>query len=165
MGNRVIGISDTDTSAKDEVLEVYRDVSMVSQRRLTHVLEGTDENVRRVPRQRYFVSKDVNVKAVFNSLGNIFGWIPGERVLNPDFGSRLALFLYEGITPENREKIAAEVRGACMKWEPRVSILKVTPVEEVSDTEDNTVRIDILFTIPSLSREQYQYSYIYDRTR
>ena len=116
-------------------------------------------------KQGKYIAKDVNVKAVFNSIRNIFTWIQGERILNPEFGSRLRLFLYEGITEENKEQIVAEVKGVCLKWEPRVKIISVTPVDEVSDTEDNTVRLDIVFTIPSLSNEQYQYSYIYNRTQ
>ena len=111
------------------------------------------------------MAKDVNVRAVFNSLRNIFTWIQGERVLLPDFGSRLRYYLYEGITPENKEQIAAEIKGVCLKWEPRVNIIRVTPVDSVDDAEDNTVQIDIIFTIPSLSDEQYKYSYVYDRTR
>lgn len=106
----------------------------------------------------------MNVKAVFNSLANIFTWKRGERILNPDFGSRLQLYLYEGLTEANREQIVAEVRGICLKWEPRINVVRVTPVRDVSIDEDNTVQLDIVFTIPSLSDKQYQYSYIYDRT-
>jgi len=53
----------------------------------------------------------------------------------------------------------------CLRWEPRVNIISVIPVDSIPDTEDNTVRVDIIFTIPSLSSKQYQYSYIYDRTQ
>ena len=109
-------------------------------------------------------SKDINVKAVFNSIRNIFSWIPGERILNPEFGSKLRLYLYEGITERNKEQIVAEIRSVCLKWEPRVNIISVRPGNNVLDTEDNIVRLDITFTIPSLSDKQYNYSYIYDRT-
>ena len=81
----------------------------------------------------------MNVKAVFNSLRNIFSWIPGERILNPEFGSKLRLYLYEGITPENKEQIAAEIRGVCLKWEPRVNIVSIHPANDVRLDEDNTV--------------------------
>jgi phage baseplate assembly protein W len=43
-------------------------------------------------------------------LHNIFTWRPGERVLNPEFGSRLYQLLYEGIIPETEEQIVAEIR-------------------------------------------------------
>jgi len=48
---------------------------------------------------KYRLGKLVNVKAVTNSIHNIFTWTPGERILNPEFGSRLKKYLYEGIIP------------------------------------------------------------------
>lgn len=112
-----------------------------------------------------WITKDVNVKAVFNSIRNIFTWVPGERVLLPEFGSNLRKYLYEQITPTNIERIISEIQSVCLRWEPRVNIVNVVNVGTVDDTEDNTVRLDIVFTIPSLSNEQYNYSYIYNRTQ
>ena len=147
MGNKVINLGNQ-TKVSQENLEVYRDVSMIS------------DNVN----GNFKISKDVNVKAVFNSLHNIFTWIPGENILLPDFGSRLRKMLYEQITEYNVEQIVAEIRGVVLKYEPRVNIIKVVNVSDINDTENNTVRLDIIFTIPSLGNEQYNYSYIYKRT-
>lgn len=141
MGNKVINLGPK-TSQRN--LEVYRDVSMISDK-----VNGN-----------FKISKDVNVKAVFNSLHNIFTWIPGENILIPDFGSRLRKMLYEQITDYNVEQIVAEIRGVVLKYEPRVNIIKVVNVSDINDTENNTVRLDIIFTIPSLGNEQYNYSYI-----
>ena len=145
MGNKVINLG---SKVSHRNLEVYRDVSMISDK-----VNGN-----------FKISKDVNVKAVFNSLHNIFTWIPGENILFPDFGSRLRKMLYEQITDYNVEQIVAEIRGVVLKYEPRVNIIKVVNVSDINDTENNTVRLDIIFTIPSLSNEQYNYSYIYKRT-
>ena len=145
MGNKVINLGPK-TSQRN--LEVYRDVSMISDK-----VNGN-----------FKISKDVNVKAVFNSLHNIFTWIPGENILIPDFGSRLRKMLYEQITDYNVEQIVAEIRGVVLKYEPRVNIIKVVNVSDINDTENNTVRLDIIFTIPSFGNEQYNYSYIYKRT-
>ena len=147
MGNKVINLGNQ-TKASQENLEVYRDISMISDK-----VNGN-----------FKISKDVNVKAVFNSLHNIFTWIPGENILVPDFGSRLRKMLYEQITEYNVEQIVAEIRGVVLKYEPRVNIIKVVNVSDINDTENNTVRLDIIFTIPSLGNEQYNYSYIYKRT-
>lgn len=102
-------------------------------------IENDMGNPRRVHRQSFRVTKDINVKAVFNSLRNIFTWIPGERILNPEFGSKLRLYLYEGITENNKEQIVAEIRGVCLKWEPRVNIVSVKPIRDARLDEDNTV--------------------------
>ena len=145
MGNKVINLG---SKVPQGNLEVYRDISMSSDK-----VNGN-----------FKISKDVNVKAVFNSLHNIFTWMPGENILFPDFGSRLRKMLYEQITDYNVEQIVAEIRGVVLKYEPRVNIIKVVNVSDINDTENNTVRLDIIFTIPSLSNEQYNYSYIYKRT-
>ena len=71
--------------------EKYVDVGMVSERK---------ENARNEKRR---IARDVNVRAVMNSIRNIFTWFPGERILNPEFGQRLQQYLYEGITEYNVE--------------------------------------------------------------
>jgi len=55
------------------------------------------------PDGTYRIANSVDVQAVHNSINNIFSWIPGERILNPEFGSNLHTLLYEGITKYNEE--------------------------------------------------------------
>lgn len=71
------------------------------------------------------IGKLINVEAVKNALHQIFTWIPGERILNPEFGSRLRLYLYEGITAENVERIIAEIRHCVQVWEPRINVVSI----------------------------------------
>lgn len=113
---------------------------------------------------RWRIAKLINVKAVQNSIHNIFTWIPGERIINPEFGSNLRLHLYEGITEANVEAIMAEIRNSVSKWEPRANITKVVDASTIDETEDNTVHLLIYYTIPSLTDEQYEYSYYYKRS-
>lgn len=102
-----------------------------------------------------------DIEAIKNSLHNIFTWIPGERILNPEFGCNLRRLLYNGITEFNKEQIAAEVRQSVSKWEPRVKIEKIVDVGTVDDTENNTVCLDIIFSIPELNNGQlYKQSYV-----
>lgn len=112
---------------------------------------------------RWRVSKLVNVKAVQSSLHHIFTWTPGERIINPEFGNRLKVYLYEGITEFNVEQIKSEIRQCVSKWEPRANIIAIDDVSTIDDTEDNTVHLEITYTIPDLSDEQFVYSYYYKR--
>ena len=106
-----------------------------------------------------------DIEAIKNSLHNIFTWIPGERILNPEFGCNLRRLLYNGITEFNKEQIAAEVRQSVSKWEPRVKIEKIVDVGTVDDTENNTVCLDIIFSIPELNNGQYyKYSYVSNKS-
>ena len=93
MANIVLNMKADTKSAGEKTLEVYRDVSMDAK---SMTLPETDA-------PGYFVGKLVNAKAVKNSLKQIFSWVPGERVLNPEFGCRLREYLYEGILDHNVE--------------------------------------------------------------
>ena len=112
---------------------------------------------------RWRVSKLVNVKAVQSSIHHIFTWTPGERIINPEFGNRLKIYLYEGITDYNVEQIKSEIMQCVSMWEPRANIVDIIDASTIEDTEDNTVHLEIVYTIPSLSNEQFRYSYYYKR--
>lgn len=112
---------------------------------------------------RHRMAKLVNVNAVKNSVRQIFTWIPGERIINPEFGSFLRKYLYEPITDENQERIAAEIRQCVLRWEPRVTVTRVAKVTDVDDVENNTVRLDIHYTIKGLDGQQFVYRYEYSR--
>ena len=166
MGNRIFDISSPGTgqvSAKSDGIlsnEKYVDVGIGSERKVVYrtLPDGTQE-----AKEKILIARDVNVLAVMNSVKNIFTWIPGERILNPEFGQRLQQYLYEGITDFNVEQIMSEIRSLALKWEPRINIVKVVNVSTVQQTEENTVELKIVFTIPSISDEQYQYSFVYSR--
>ena len=97
------------------------------------------------------IDKLVNVNAIRNSLDNIFSWTPGERILNPEFGTNLRKLLYEGITDFNVEQIVAEIKHAVAQWEPRVQVANIVDVSTVEDHENNTVHLKVIYTIPGLS--------------
>lgn len=101
-----------------------------------------------------------NIQSIQNSLHNIFTWIPGERILNPEFGSNLRKILYNGITQFNKEQIGAEIKMSISKWEPRVSIEKIIDKGTINDTENNTVHLEIVYSIPELNNSKL-YSYTY----
>lgn len=109
--------------------------------------------------QSFQASKLVNVNAIKNSIHNIFSWTPGERILNPEFGSNLRKLLYEGITDFNQEQIIAEIRHSVSQWEPRVQIDNIVKLTSTEDKEDNTVHLRIIYSIPSLTTEQFYYDY------
>lgn len=82
-------------------------------------------------------------------------------MLNPDFGSRLRLLLYEGMVDHNVEAIMAEIQRCFTEWEPRAVLKNVVHVKSLDDAEHNTIRLDVYYTIKGLDQEQYVYSYTY----
>lgn len=175
MANRIISFGTTENlldsttqvlSSSLSSLEVYNDISMDSV--FTNSLSADkqvliEDQFSTMSGWSWKVQNNVNVKAIFDSLRNIFTWNRGERILLPEFGSRLHTLLYEGITPATEEAIMAEIRMCVSEWEPRISIVRVVNASNVDDTEDNVIHIQVVFTIPALSDEQYSYSFSYTK--
>ena len=113
VGNLIIGGSSSDSS-RTQTGPIYVDLSMSAAKLAS--AKG------RTLSPAYRIQKLVDVKAVQNALEQCFSWMPGERVLLPEFGSRLQMLLYSGITPATEEKIVAEIRHCISEWEPRVEI-------------------------------------------
>lgn len=142
MANMVLSFGDGKAQKAEK--EVYVDLSL-DRPRISH--------------STYDISRTVNVRAVQNSLMQIFTWTPGERIINPEFGNNLHRYLYEGITDFNIEAVMAEIRNCVSQWEPRVSIDRVVNIQSVEGVENNTIRLDIYYRIPGLTDEQFVYSY------
>ena len=113
---------------------------------------------------KFTVEKNINVKAIQQSIHNIFTWMPGERILNPEFGNTLHRLLYNGITEYNQEQIVAEIRRCISEYEPRVEFVEIRNVSTIDDIENNTIHLEIVYTIPTLNEKQYAYSYIYHKS-
>lgn len=151
------GYIETDPATTNSVLSSGVKIAFYSSIIPTTANLAYNNTVRK--RAHFKLDKNINAIAVKNALHNIFSWTPGERILNPQFGSNLRKYLYEGITDANKELIMAEIRNCIALWEPRVNLERVVDISTTSDTEHNTVKIEIIYSIPSLSPQQYSYIY------
>lgn len=70
---------------------------------------------------------------------------PGERPMRPEFGSRIADFVFRSIDEEMTAALAYEVRTALQRWEPRVDVLKVTATPDPDKPE--LVFVDIQYAV------------------
>jgi uncharacterized protein len=70
---------------------------------------------------------------------------PGERPMRPEFGCRLQEFVFELADATTAALIAAEVRAALQRWEPRVVVEDV--VVTADSDEPSTLWIDINYTV------------------
>lgn len=192
MANKVINIGNSKSNLKKND-ETYVDISMISDINLHNrivqeyktlqnsniVIQNnqilinenghyfiitTFQKEKKVYENFFKLNKNIDVRAVQNSIDNIFSWVPGERILNPEFGNNLYKYLYEGITSYNEELIVAEIKNCVLRWEPRVNITKVTNVSNISDTEDNTIILNIEYNIKGLEGIIYNKLYKFNRT-
>ena len=50
---------------------------------------------------------------------------PGERMVCPEFGTRLHQFLFENMDSQTEEMICREVRQSLRRWEQRIQVTQV----------------------------------------
>jgi len=53
----------------------------------------------------------------------ILGTAPGERVMRPDFGCGIHDLVFGVNSADTAGRVASEVRGALLRWEPRIDVL------------------------------------------
>lgn len=75
---------------------------------------------------------DVNVR---ESIQIILTTNQNERLMQPDFGGNLGLFLFEPNTVTTRHLIQKRIEGTLAQWEPRISVESVDVVPDASDPE------------------------------
>ena len=75
----------------------------------------------------------------------ILSTTPGERPMRPEFGCRLAEFVFAPGNATTAGLIAAEVRWSLQRWEPRVDVDEVVVTTDPDDA--STLWIDIRYTV------------------
>ena len=101
-----------------------------------------------------------------HNLKNLLLTFPGERVGQPEFGSRLRELCFEQIDDELPERIEEEVRRAVTFWLPYISIMEVITLTEDGDKNKIFVKIKYSTTLDPESLEliTLNASYSADRT-
>lgn len=97
------------------------------------------------------VTKHEDVESVKQSIKMILSTYPGERLMLPEFGSRLRDILFEPISNITTSQIRREIKTAVERWDNRVVIkrLDVIPEEDL-----NQYRISVIFNIKGSNRNE-----------
>lgn len=147
MANKTINLNSKKSNLSKSFNETFIDISMQSKFDKSYT--------------NRIISKNVDVDAVKNSIRNIFTWIKGERILDPEFGTELYKLLYNPINTYTTEQITAEIKSAISKFEPRAEIDKVINTNLISNTEDNTIELEIIWHVVGLPDTKYSEKIIY----
>ena len=93
------------------------------------------------------VKTSFDVKAIRNSLTNLFNTLPGQRFLFPEYGLDLYQFLFLSVTESTGRAIGEKILRGVERFEPRVRIqnINVKP-----DTENSTYYITLVIQLPVL---------------
>lgn len=72
------------------------------------------------------------------SIINILCTIPGERVMEPEFGSNLIFLMFEPNDEFLQQAIIDETQGALQRWDPFIDVVGVAP-----EVEDDQIKLFI----------------------
>ena len=87
-------------------------------------------------------------------LKNLLLTYPGERVGQPEFGSKLRELCFEQIDDNLPERIEEEVRKAISIWLPYINVTEVQTLNEEGDDNKIFVRVTYSTTLSPQTREQ-----------
>ena len=80
-----------------------------------------------------------------HNIKNLLLTAKGERVMQPDFGSRLRELLFEQYTEDLTERIKEEIQDAMLTWLPYIDISNVNISQD--ETKPNQMKVDIDFSL------------------
>ena len=95
-----------------------------------------------------FVMNKKFITLVRQNLKMLLLTVPGERIMDPEFGVGLKTFLFQNFHEGTLAEIDAKVRAQAAKYLPVVSIIGLSFDQSRIDT--NQLGIAIKFTIPNI---------------
>jgi|TARA_Y100000310_G_scaffold191508_1_gene191492 phage baseplate assembly protein W len=91
-----------------------------------------------------FAMTKTSLQQAKHNLKNLLLTFPGERVGQPEFGSRLRALCFEQIDDELPVKLEEEVKQAVSIWLPYINIQEVNTLTEEQD--QNKIHVEIKFS-------------------
>jgi len=85
-----------------------------------------------------------NVDSVITSMDNIMSTYLGERVMLPEFASRMRSLMFEPINEDTMGFLANEVKRVVEAWDDRVKIMAISTT---ADPDRSIVSLDIEFAV------------------
>jgi len=112
------------------------------------------------PKTSTDIAVSVDEGAIKNALVNLFNTIPGQKVLEPEFGLDLKRFLFDPLTDFTAKFIGETIYNGITRWEPRVRIVNI---DVVRDYDNYQFIITLTLLIPKLSNSRVKFTGILTR--
>tara|TARA_A100001515_G_scaffold108757_1_gene89678 strand:- start:738 stop:1172 length:435 start_codon:yes stop_codon:yes gene_type:complete len=96
-------------------------------------------------RSGLFQQSQTTLEQAGSNIKNLLLTAKGERVMQPEFGSRLRELLFEQYTEELDERITEEIQKAISFWLPYITISKVDIIQD--ETNLNRTKVDLDFSL------------------
>jgi phage baseplate assembly protein W len=150
-----IKIQGASVATKDSTGYTYTDVTMDIQ---PNDLQRNDSLYKPVNSTDIAISVDEG--AIKNALVNLFNTIPGQKVLQPEFGLNLKTFLFDPITDFTAKFIGETIFKGIARWEKRV---KIVNIDVRQDYDNYQYVISLTLLIPKLSNSSVKFTGILTR--
>ena len=96
-------------------------------------------------RSGLFPQSENTLEQAGSNIKNLLLTAKGERVMQPDFGSRLRELLFEQYTEDLDERIKEEIQEAMSTWLPYIVISSVNIIQD--ETNPNQTIVDLDFSL------------------
>ena len=96
-------------------------------------------------RSGLFPQSETTLEQAGSNIKNLLLTSKGERVMQPDFGSRLRELLFEHYTEDLSERIREEIEEAMSTWLPYITISSVNIIQD--ETNPNQTKVDLDFSL------------------
>ncbi len=96
-------------------------------------------------RSGLFPQSETTLEQAGSNIKNLLLTSKGERVMQPDFGSRLRDLLFEQYTEDLEERITEEIQEAMSTWLPYIVISSVDIIQD--ETNPNQTKVDLDFSL------------------
>jgi len=96
------------------------------------------------------IKVDINENAIKNSIKNCIYTKKGEKVLDPDFGMNLEVYLFEPLSESIGDSIGRKILSELSQQEPRINILRITVNVNY---DDNSYGIMVFYEIPKINKK------------
>jgi phage baseplate assembly protein W len=101
------------------------------------------------------IKSSIDEAAIKNSLSNLFTTMPGQKLLNPDYGLSINQFLFQPLTEDVAEEIGNRILTGIETYEPRVLVKNVNVN---LDTVQSQYDIYLTLVIPALSNSTVKFT-------
>tara|TARA_B100001109_G_C18534490_1_gene322164 strand:- start:51 stop:500 length:450 start_codon:yes stop_codon:yes gene_type:complete len=92
-----------------------------------------------------FAQSQTTLEQTGSNIKNLLLTSKGERVMQPEFGSRLRDLLFEQYTEDLDQRIKEEIQESISFWLPHITIAKVDIIQD--ETNLNQTKVDIDFSL------------------
>lgn len=91
--------------------------------------------------------------AIRNSIFNIFTTLPGQKILEPEFGLNLLQHVFKPCDTITARQIARDITAGITRFEPRINLVEV---EVIAIPDQQAFEINLIINVPQVGLGSFQ---------